>query len=215
MKSFAILISVALMLFAVITSYENADISSDEHTSSATTSTTAPTEPAGCVDHVFSEATFMTPRKCKNCEATEGKPLCAQCDTWEEIVACAGFEEYSYELQVMDSDEDNHVILYITITDDGLFDTEDSTCSFMLQSFFAMYGISRFSQNKLDVTTPKRFQVDTSIRLNFSDGSLTCMPVNGRYKLGFSTMLSCNEDSPNKYMIENAYNNLFSTVKID
>lgn len=212
MKRLAILISVALILLVVIVVYENTDISNTEPAPSTTASTTVSTE-AACVEHKFSEATFTSPRKCEICEVTEGEPLCAQCETWEEVVALVGFDEYLYELQVMDSDSDNHVILYLTF-DDDLFTTEDAAYGFMLRSFYACVGISWFSQNRLGVTTPNVFQVDTSIRLNFPDGSITCMPVDNSSRMGFTTMLSCDEESPNKHIIESAYNRFFNLVTI-
>lgn len=176
------------------------------------TSSTATTESKGCVEHDFSEASFISPRKCNICEVTEGEPLCVQCETWEDVVALAGFDEYEYDLQVMDSED--HVILYMTIDDDSLFATEDNANNFMLSSSLAFTCISWFSQNRLGVTTPEIFQVDTSIRLNFPDGSITCMPIGDRYGYGYSTMLSCEEDSPNKYMMQKAYNQFFESVNI-
>ena len=208
MKRFAILLSVAFILLVVIVVYENADLSNDEPTVSATEIPTG----TAC-EHVFSEASFIRPRTCEICKAAEGEPLCMQCETWEEVVALAGFDEYSYDLQVMDSD--NHVILYLTFDDLSLFTTEDMANDFMLRSYLSFISISWFSQNRLVVTTPETFQVDTSIRLNFPDGSITCMPIDNSSRMGFTTMLSCKEDSPNKAVLESAYNRFFSTVKIE
>ena len=211
MKRFAILLSVALILLVVIVVYENTDISNTEPAPSTTASTTVSTE-AACVEHEFSEATFISPRKCEICEVTEGEPLCMQCETWEEVVALAGFDGYSYDLQVMDSDD--HVILYLTIDDATLFATEETTNNFMLSSYLAFISISWFSQNRLGVTTPDVFQVDTSIRLNLPDGSITCMPVDNSSRMGFTTMLSCDEESPNKSILERAYDRFFNLVTI-
>lgn len=211
MKRFAILLSVALILLVVIVVYDNADLSNDEPALSATEATTMPTGTA--CEHVFSEASFIRPRTCEICKATEGEPLCMQCETWEEVIACAGFEEYSYDLQVMDSED--LVILSLTLDDNSLFATEETANRFMLRSYLSFIEISWFSQNRLGVTTPETFQVDISIRLSFPDGSITCVPVDNSSRMGFTTMLSCKEGSQNKAILERAYNRFFSTVKIE
>ena len=136
-----------------------------------------------------------------------------QCETWEEVVASAGFDEYSYELQVMESED--QVILYLTFEDTNLFTNEETVNNFMLRSYLSIISISWFSQNRLTVNTPDVFQVDTSIRLNFPDGSITCMPLDNSSRMGFTTMLSCEEDSQNKSILESAYDRFFSTVKIE
>lgn len=212
MKKLAIVVSLAVILFVVIIVLENTDMSINNPNTNTTEPTSTPTG-ATCVEHDFSKATFISPRKCKICDVTDGEPLCMQCETWEDVVALAGFEEYDYDLQVMDST--GSVILYITINDANLFATEDTANNFMLSSYSAFQCISWFSQNRLDVTTPKMFQVDTSIRLNFADGSLTCMPIDNRYRTGYSTMLSCEKDSSNKYTLEQAYYRFFKLVAIE
>ena len=178
----------------------------------ATTENTPTVESNLCVNHNFSEATFISPRTCEICEMTEGEPLSAQCKTWEEVVTLAGFEGYAYDLQVFDSEE--HVILILTFDDASLFATEEVANNFMLECFLAFMSISWFSRDRLLVTTPEVFQVDTSIRLNFPDGAITCMPIGSPYGMGYSTMLSCEEDSPNKYLVQKAYNQIFESVDI-
>ena len=213
MKRLITMLLLFAMSFSIIGCNDTSKSESEQEFTRPHTSTSEPTTESNvCVNHDFSEATFISPRKCKICEETEGEPLCLQCETWEEVVALTGFDEYAYDLQVMGTED--HIILYITINDDGLFATEVSTNNFMLSSFTAFQCISWFSQNRLDVTTPEMFQVDTTIRLVFTGGSLTCMPIENRYRTGYSTMLNCDADSPNKSMIESAYNMFFSLTSI-
>ena len=211
MKRYAILLLVALVLLVAIVVYKITDQSGGDSGVSTTKSVTV--SPGVACRHVFSEASFISPRTCDICKATIGEPLCMQCETWEEVVASAGFDEYSYELQVMESED--QVILYLTFEDTNLFTNEETVNNFMLRSYLSIISISWFSQNRLTVNTPDVFQVDTSIRLNFPDGSITCMPLDNSSRMGFTTMLSCEEDSQNKSILESAYDRFFSTVKIE
>ena len=207
MKRFAILLSVALILLVVIVVYENTDLVNDE----PTLSTTASTE-AACVEHKFSEATFISPRKCEICEATEGEPLSMRCETWEEVIALAGFDEYSYELSVTDCD--NCILLTLAFDDSDHFTNEDSVSNFMLRSYLVLMEVTWFTQNRLSVETPDRFQIDTLISLDFPGGSITCLPVDTYSPIGFTTSLHVDEDSPQKFMIERLYNRFFESVAL-
>lgn len=209
MKRFAIVLLLLALLFTMIGC---ADTSEINPVSIPATTNTITAESEACINHDFAEASFISPRKCKICEETEGEPLCLQCETWEEVVALAGFEEYIYDLQVMGTED--HVILYITIDDDSLFATDDAIYDFMLESYAAFFGISWFSQNRLGVTTPEKFQVDVSIDVNFPGGSLICMPIENRYGTGYSTMLNCDKELPNKSKVESAYYFFFNLTAI-
>ena len=213
MKKIAITLSViiAFILLVVIIVCIEPEQATNGSPKATTPSTTEAV--ATCAEHDFIDATFISPRKCKICEATEGEPLCVQCETWEDVVALAGFDEYSYDLQVIDSSD--NVILFITINDFDLPETEEGINNFMLNSFLSFLRISWFSQNRLTGNTPELFQVDTSIRLNFPGGNITCMPIGTRNGFGFSTMLSCEDDSPNKQVIENAYDKFFQSVSMN
>ena len=209
MKRIAIALLLVAMVFTIIGC---SDRSESKPVSTPVTTNPITTESEACVNHDFAEASFISPRKCKICEMTEGEPLCVQCETWEEVVALAGFEEYTYDLQVMGTED--HVILYMTIDDDSLFATDNAIYDFMLESYSAFFGISWFSQNRLGVTTPEMFQVDVSINVNFPGGSLSCMPIENRYMTGYSTMLNCDKELPNKSKVESAYNYFFSLTAI-
>lgn len=210
MKRFAILLLAALVLLLVIVVCENTDLSSSDPGLSTTESTTASTG-ATC-NHVFSEASFITPRTCDICKATEGEPLCMQCETWEDVVALVGFDEYSYELSV--TDNNNSILLTLAFDDSDHFTNEDSLNNFMLSSYLVLIEVTWFTQNRLNVETPDRFQIDTFVSLDFPGGSITCLPVDTYSPMGFATALYVNEDSPQKFMIERLYNRFFELVAL-
>ena len=208
MKKFAILLSVALILLVVIVVYDNADLSNDEPTLSATEAATIPTG-RECVEH-SSEAVVSQWAACAICEAKEGKSFGAHCETWEDVVSLAGFDKYSYELAV--TEYDNWVSLDLTFDYAEQFTDDKWVCDFMCDSYLAFVGISWFTWNQSSVETPDKFQKFAVIMLEFPGGSVVCTTQASYSPIGISTRLFVDEESLNKFRIERIYNLFFKSV---
>ena len=169
------------------------------------------TEPDVCVEH-SSEAVFSQWGECDICEAMEGKSFGTQCETWEDVVALAGYDKYLYKLSV--SEFENYVLLVLTFDETEQFADNDWVSCFMNDSYLAFVGISWFTQNKSSVVAPAKFQTDTLIRLDFPGGSIVCQTDDYFIysPIGIKTGLFVDEESPNKFMIERLYNLFFESV---
>lgn len=162
-----------------------------------------------CVEH-SSETVFSPWGECNICEAMDGKSFGTQCETWEDVVALAGFDEYSYELSV--TDYDTGVSLDLTFEDSEQFSDNDWVCDFMCDSYLAFVGINCFAQNQSSVEVPDKFQKFAVIKLDFPGGSIVCTTGASYSPVGISTSLYVDEESPNKFMIERIYNLFFKSV---
>ena len=161
---------------------------------------TPETEPDVCVDH-SSEAVVGPWGKCDICEAMEGKSFGTQCETWEDVVALAGFDKYSYEVNV-------------TLTFDYAEQFTDDmwVSNFMCDSYLAFVGISWFTWNQSSVETPDKFQKAVGIILDFPGGLMVCNTQISYSPTGISTSLFVDEESSNKFRIERIYNLFFKSV---
>lgn len=200
MKRFAVVflaITVLFTMFGCGVESENQDMSE--------------VEKEMCEEH-SSEVVFSKWRACTICEAMEGKSFGTQCETWEDVVACAGFDQYSYEISV--TEYDNGVSLDLTFEDSEQFADNDWVCDFMCDSYLAFVGISWFTQNKSSVVAPDKFQKYFVIGLNFPGGTIVCQPddYNRVSSIGILTRLFVDEDSPNKFMVERLFNLFFKSV---
>ena len=169
------------------------------------------TESDVCEEH-SSELVFSPWGECNICEAIEGKSFGTQCETWEDVVALAGFSEYSYEFSV--SEYENVVIITLTFDENGQFTDNDWVSWFMHDSYLAFVGISWFTQNKSSVATPDKFQKYVLVNLEFPGGEISYQPDDyfTFSPIGILTRLYVDEESPNKFMIERLYNLFFKTV---
>lgn len=169
------------------------------------------TEESVCVEH-SAEAVVSMWGACEVCEAMAGYAFGTQCETWDDIVAIAGFNEYSYELSV--SDRENIVVMTLTFSDVEKFSDEDFVRRFMRDSYLAFVGISWFAQNKSSIVTPDKFQKHFVIRLYFPGGTIVCQPddYNRVSSIGILTSLVVDEDSPNKFRVERLFNFFFNSV---
>lgn len=203
MKRIAIVLSVILIVFTLITACGNRDTSIGEFASGTVSSE------AGCVEH-SSEAAYSQWSECTICEAMSGKQFTSQCETWEDIVARSGFDKYSYELTVEETD--SIVMLSLTFEDAEIFsDDEWGVHYFMRDSYLAFVGISSFTQNRSSVDVPIEFQKFVIIKLDFPGGTVVCT-TNDYTPLGISTSLYVDEESPYKFKIERVYNLFFKSV---
>lgn len=170
------------------------------------------TEPDVCVDHSSELAAWSIGGDCKICEAIAGKSFDFQCQTWEDVVTCAGFDEYSYKLNV--TEHDNIVSITLTFDDTGYFSDNNWVGNFMSDSYLAFVRISWFTQNKSSVATPDRFQKYFVIKMDFPGGTIICLPDEyfRESPIGITTRLHVDEESPNKFMVERWYNIFFKSV---
>lgn len=173
---------------------------------------TSETESDVCMEHSSELAAWSFRGECKICEAMEGKTFGTQCETWEDVVARAGFDKYSYELNV--TEYDNIVSLELTLDDVEQFTDDSWVCDFMCDSYLAFVGISWFTQNKSSVVTPEKFQKHFVMQLDFPGGTISCQPDEylRESPIGIATRLYVDEESPNKFMVERLYNLFFKSV---
>lgn len=199
MKRFVILILSATILFTMV----GCNIGSENQD-------TPETESDACVEHSSELAAWSFQGECKICEAMEGKSFGTQCETWEDVVALAGFDKYSYEVNV--TEYDNGISLDLTFDDAEQFTDDNWVCDFMCDSYLAFVGLSWFTWNKSSVEAPNKFQKFVVIMLEFPGGSIGCTTQACYSPIGISTSLFVDEESSNKFRIERIYNLFFKSV---
>ena len=168
------------------------------------------TESDKCVEH-SSEAIYIPVGECCICEAMSGEAFASGCDTWEDIIRCAGFDKYSHELSVHDSD--NGVDLFLTFDVGELFSNDEfGVHDFMKDAYLAFIRISWFTQNMSSVEAPLKFQKFAVIKLDFTGGTLVCT-TNDYTPLGISTSLYVDEEElVHKFKVERVYKSFFKSV---
>lgn len=216
MKRFAIVLLSVVMLFALV----GCDFVSDNRGGSKDNPTTVPTtnqpatEQQGCVTHDFTEATLLSPRTCSVCDATDGKPLYKQCKTWEDVVDCLYFGEYTYNLRVEQSED--KCLLFLEFDDASQFTTEESVKKFMTCSLLALEEVSGLARGKrffTTIDTPSRFRVDVAVSLIVPGGTIVCTPTDNNM-WGVYTVLVKDEESTNAALIESAYESTLGSLGI-
>ena len=212
MKKFIIVLLVfAFALTGCTGSSSNQNVQNNEGTSTSVSKT----ESKVCVEHDFFEATLLDPRICSTCAVTEGEPLYKQCKTWEDVVGYSQMGKYSYELSVIDSD--NNVVLLLDFTDDTQFATEDSIKEFMVVAIYGLTEICGLANGEcmgVKIDTPTAFNVKCGVQLKMPGGTIYCFQSTAS-QFGIMTTLSCNKESPNASIIQSAYDSSFGSLGID
>ena len=210
MKKFAIVLGFVVAVFAMLLVINPPN--SEREPTSATPSTPA-SEPKGC-EHDFSEATLLSPRTCSVCYTTEGEPLYTQCETWEDVVGCLYFGEFTYKLRV--EQNGNNCLLFLEFVDTSQFTTEESVKNFLSCSLMALNDVSGLVRGKrffMTIDTPAQFRRDVSISLIVPGGTIVCAPTDNNM-FGVYTVLAKDDASNLAPLLESAYKSTFGSLGI-
>ena len=208
-------IIVLLVSAVVLTGCAGSPNDQNAQNSDKTSTSISNTEPNICAEHDFQEATLLDPRICSACAAVEGEPLYKQCETWEDVVGYSQMRKYSYELSVIESDD--NVVLLLDFTDDTQFATEDSVKEFMVVAIYGLTEICGLAYGEcmgVKIDTPTAFNVKCGVQLKIPGGTIYCFQSTTN-RFGIRTTLSCTEGSTNAGIIKSAYDSSFVSLGID
>ena len=211
MKRFAIVLLVFAMVFTIMGCSDTMESEPAQTSAAPDTSTTESKE---CKEHDFSEATLLSPRTCSVCYDIEGEPLYTQCKTWEDVVGCLYFGEYTYELRVKQSG--NNCLLFLEFNDASQFATEESVKNFMAGSLMALMEVSGLVRGKhltTTIDTPACFRVDVAVSLIVPGGTIVCTPTDNNM-VGVYTVLAMDDESEHAALLESVYKSTFGSLGI-
>lgn len=205
MKRFVLVLLVIAMVFALIGCTNTLESESEP---------TSTIETQECVEHDFSEAGFLTPRRCLVCNILDGDPLYKQCETWEDVIDCLYFDEMVYDLAVTEDGDSVTLVLYFT--DATQFATEELIKGFMLKAFLSLPDIIGFTQGSYigtTIDTPDYFRKHVTIFLSVPGCAIAASPYDGNW-LGMATCLIPYDESTDITVFESAYNIAFGSTNV-
>ena len=205
MKRFVLVLFLITMVFAMI------GCTNTVGSESAPTSTI---ELQGCVEHDFSEARLLTPRRCLECNILDGEPLYKKCETWEDVIDCLYFDDMVYDLTVTEDGDSVTLVLYFT--DTNQFATEDLIKDFMVKAFISLPDIIGFTQGSYmgtTIDTSDYFRKNVTVFLSVPGCAIAAVPYDGNL-FGIATCLIPDGESTDITVFESAYHTAFGSTNV-